>query len=69
MATCENPQIMKMKDFRVFPKVTPKKYYSKMKQNSSTELLGDSFEAIYNKNGTPDSLDVKSAILSRLPGK
>ena len=35
----------------------PKSYWSKMKQNHSTELLGNSRLKIYGKNSPPDFLD------------
>ena len=39
-----------------------------MKQNSSTEFSACYFQPIYSKNGPPDLLDPKSAILSGFPG-
>ena len=39
-----------------------------MKQKSYTELAGDLLHNIYNKNGPPDSLDSKSAIVPGFPG-
>ena len=50
-----------------FPKVESKSYWSKMKQNSSAELLGYSFIQIYNKNGPPDPPDPKSEFSSVFP--
>ena len=37
-------------DFSGLPKMNPKSYQSKMKQNNSTELLGYSFNNIYSKD-------------------
>ena len=42
------------KVFRFFSKMYRKRYESKMKQKSYTELLGESFNHIYNKNGLPE---------------
>ena len=53
--------------FSGFPKVKSKSYFSKMKQNSSTELSGSSFLKIYNKNAPPDPLDPKSGIFPDFP--
>ena len=39
-----------------------------MKQNNSTELLGNSFDEIYNKNGPPDPPDPKYRFFPDFPG-
>ena len=44
-ATSQNPKIMTIITFRDFPKVNPKSYLSKVKQNTSTELLGNPNES------------------------
>ena len=45
---------MTMMGFRCFPEMKANKYWSKMKQNNSTELLGFSFHNIYSKVAPPD---------------
>ena len=44
-------EIHESADLSGLPKMNPEKYESKMKQNSSTELSGYSFNNIYNGNG------------------
>ena len=47
--------------FSGLPKVESKSYYSKMKQNNSTQLLGHSFFEICSKNGPQAPPDPKSS--------
>ena len=54
--------------FSVSPIMKSKSYYSKMKQNNSSEILSFSFNNnIYNKNDPPDSLDRKSGFFPGCP--
>ena len=53
--------------FHGFPNMNPKSYSSKIKQNNSTEVLGCSFNNLYNKNAPPDPLDPKSTIFPGSP--
>ena len=46
--------------FPGFPKMNPRSYWSKMKQNNSTELSGHSFLKTYNENAPQASPDPKS---------
>ena len=62
-----NPKIMEMEGFSGCPKMSPKSYLSKMKQNNSTELSGLSFRKIYNKNDPPDPPQTPNLDLSRIP--
>ena len=50
MVTCARSENLKNEKCLLFPKMKPKSYWSKMKQNNSTELLGHAFNKIYNKN-------------------
>ena len=53
MDTSKNPKT-KREVFSGFHKTNPKSYESQMKQNNSMKLLGESFNHIYNKNGSTD---------------
>ena len=62
------PKIMNIISCLTFlPKVKSKNYWSKMKRNNSTELLGQSFIGAYNKNGPPDPTQTPNLNLSMKP--
>ena len=46
--------------FLGYSKVKSKRYYSRVKQNNSTELSGHSFLKIYSRNGPPEPPDPTS---------
>ena len=51
-----------------FSRMNPENYWSKIKQNNSTELLGSSFHNIYSNHGSRYPLDPEFGFFPEFPG-
>ena len=68
MDTSRNSEIMKVRGLGVSPIMKSKSYSSQMEQNNSTELLGDSFNNVYNGKDPPQTPRPQNCILFCFPG-